>query len=968
MRITPTTIHNSCKKLAQLNRVIEYLGSYMEEVHFQTVALEKNVDVEFQTIFKNYEKNANEILDRIKEQERSVIETIQVFYNNRIEKENQKLQDKKQQVLKYIKSEETEISNKIQNLLYTILLIQQNVQEHVNNLNNENHVVNLQSKIKDLEKEKKVKFKDFDKEKNEKNVKLKENSEKKIKDIEKHFLKVKNDLIISYENKNELSPRIKNSFNDIISKIKILKNKIFSLKKDLSNEQIISSQNFTGFKARLHSMIDQLIILEKEKNDELHDFQKQKEHLYANLRNSLKEEKNKKNSQLQFLENEIVNLQNEQRISKSQIKKALIQYEKQKNKNINNIEDEIEEKMKEFQQEIKNIEADIQKDRDIIKSKILSREDEIKNKSSEFKEIELNVSNSKNELNTEFSENIEKFKENSEKEKEKENETYDQKYNNFKQLLEDQSNYILKSEEANQKIKELQEELNLIKSNFISEISQIDITPPTENTDYQNEIDELSKKIDIEYSEKQEKCQKLIDSEKVNFSEEEEKFKDKLELRHREEIKNVSTNFKDDDFKEKIAFYENEYKNFNKQLQSIQVINKDDIINQVKNDEKDENSIENLEKRKTQLVEFISKEREELLSNFESMEKIEKEKLPILIDPSSIQIDTSKIEKITLSSEKNIQNLQSTISEKEKELLSLQEENKKYLALLGGKSIFDDDDVIQKLCLRLSTYQKTNNDKIQSEKERNASIINALRNQIDLAEKQNESELKMTQNNNDKDHNIFREKFQEQTNYRKQIQNEFNENIENFQKNHEEERNKKINIFSKQKQEIEENIIKMRNEISDNERDKLKTEEEKTNLMLNEKIDRLKNNFDSQIEKLSNNKETIKNQSSLEISNAEEKRNKLTDSVKSRPMRSEEKTVIDKLTIILDEETEKLKKIGMEFIDMRESLAIRDKQINQRFGNAPQVLESKNQKRKGVSSALNRKKPLPPLAQPYIFI
>ena len=59
------------------------------------------------------------------------------------------------------------------------------------------------------------------------------------------------------------------------------------------------------------------------------------------------------------------------------------------------------------------------------------------------------------------------------------------------------------------------------------------------------------------------------------------------------------------------------------------------------------------------------------------IQTLPKEKLPILIDPSSIQIDTSKIEKIILSSEKNIQNLQSTISEKEKELLSLQEENKK---------------------------------------------------------------------------------------------------------------------------------------------------------------------------------------------------------------------------------------------------------------------------------------------------
>ena len=46
--------------------------------------------------------------------------------------------------------------------------------------------------------------------------------------------------------------------------MKDLKAEVSSLTKNLNNEQIISSQNFSGFKARLISLIDQMKNIEKE--------------------------------------------------------------------------------------------------------------------------------------------------------------------------------------------------------------------------------------------------------------------------------------------------------------------------------------------------------------------------------------------------------------------------------------------------------------------------------------------------------------------------------------------------------------------------------------------------------------------------------------------------------------------------------------------------------------------------------
>ena len=336
-----------------------------------------------------------------------------------------------------------------------------------------------------------------------------------------------------------------------------------------------------------------------------------------------------------------------------------------------------------------------------------------------------------------------------------------------------------------------------------------------------------------------------------------------------------------------------------------------------------------------------------------------------MIDQNSIQIDTSNFEKIKQNSEKNIQNYQSIIDRMEKELLSLQEESKKYS---GIQNNFDDDNEIQKLRLRLSSYQETNNDKIQKEKEIAASIISNLRSQIDLALKQNESELKMIQSSNDKDHKTFRDSFQEKSNYRKQLKEQFEGKISEMQNKYEEERNQNLQNYDKKVQEMQQAITDIRNEINSFLNGQFQIESDKNSSILNEKIEHLQIDYDTQLQNLLANKIDIMNQSASELSAAEEKRNRLIESVKARPMREEEKIVIDNLSTVLEEETEKLRKVGMEFLDMRESLAIRDKQFNQRFGNVPQVLESKNQKRRGASSAFTRKKPLPPLAQPNVFI
>lgn len=969
MCFSSTTIHNSCKKLAQLNRVIEYLTSYIEEVHFQTVTIEKDVDAEYQTIFKNYEKKASAIFNDIEEQVRSVAETLQGYYKNRFETENQKFQEKKDQIFKYLNNEEQIISIEIQNLLSTISNIQQNTQNHIVNFYNQNHTLNFQSEIKNLEKAKEKEIRDFDKENNEKVKKLKDHSEKQLKDIENHFAKVKNDLIISYEKDNPILPNIQKVLETIIQKMKALKAEVSSLTKNLNNEQIISSQNFSGFKARLISLIDQMKNIEKENAENLEKIQNKNKDIYDKMKSEIREQNNNKNKQIQIYENEILNLQNEQRMIKSQIKTKFAQLDKQKEKKSSRLDSEIEAKKNELQNKIEDMKKSIKKEEEEINLRIGSKEEEIRKRKIEFQEIELNTSNSKKELLKKFSDEIENFKISLQKEKEKEEDLYNQKYNDIHESLNTQTDNYKKSEEANEVIQKLKNELNSINSNFASELSQIGNSSNFDNNQYEDEIKNLSAKLDEEFNDKQKLMKEKIDLQNSIFSEEEEKFKEKLELKHKEEIEKVPKNFKDDDFKDKINYYEKEFKLTNQQLQSIQVMSKDEIAKKLADTENDENSPNYFENKKTQLIEFLSNERNDMLTKFKDEEKQIIEKMPTLIDQNSIQINTSDFERFTNNSKKRIEHFQSKINELEKELNSLQEENQKILDDIESRKNFDDDRNVQKLRLRLQSDQEKSNDKINSEKTRFDEIIKTLQSQIQLAEQQNESELRMVQNNIDKDHKTFRDSFQERSTYRKSMKEEQNELFLKEQKKYEEEKIKMVNDFDKNIKEMHENIDILRNKVDYMGNEQLKSEVDKMNLVLQEKIEKQKIEYDSEIEKMISMGDTIKNQSVLDISQVEERRNKLMESVKARPMRDEEKNIIEKLSSILNDETEKLKNIGMEFLDMRESLAIRDKQINQRFGNVPQVFDTRKQRKSGGSaSSLVRKKPLPPLASPYVFI
>lgn len=969
MCFSSTTIHNSCKKLAQLNRVIEYLTSYIEEVHFQTVTIEKDVDAEYQTIFKNYEKKASAIFNDIEEQVRSVAETLQGYYKNRFETENQKFQEKKEQIFKYLNNEEQIISIEIQNLLSTISNIQQNTQNHIVNFDNQNHTLNFQSEIKNLEKEKEKEIRDFDKENNEKIKKLKDHSEKQLKDIENHFAKVKNDLIISYEKDNPILPNIQKVLETIIQKVKVLKAEVSSLTKNLNNEQIISSQNFSGFKARLISLIDQMKNIEKENAENLEKIQNKNKDIYDKMKSEIREQNNNKNKQIQIYENEILNLQNEQRMIKSQIKTKFAQLDKQKEKKSSRLDSEIEAKKNELQNKIEDMKKSIKKEEEEINLRIGSKEEEIRKRKIEFQEIELNTSNSKKELLTKFSDEIENFKISLQKEKEKEEELYNQKYNDIHESLNTQIDNYKKSEEANEEIQKLKNELNSINSNFASELSQIENSSNFDNNQYEDELKNLSVKLDEEFNDKQKLMKEKIDLQNSIFSEEEEKFKEKLELKHKEEIEKVPKNFKDDDFKDKINYYEKEFKQTNQQLQSIQVMSKDEIAKKLADTENDENSPNYFNNKKTLLIEFISKERNDMLTKFKDEEKQIIEKMPTLIDQNSIQINTSEFERFTNNSKKRIENFQSKINELEKELNSLREENQNILDDIESRKNFDDDSNVQKLRLRLQSDQEKSNDKINSEKARFDEIIKSLQSQIQLAEQQNESELRMVQNNIDKDHKTFRDSFQERSTYRKSMKEEQNELFLKEQKKYEEEKIKMVNDFDKNIKEMHENIDILRNKVDSMGNEQLKSEIDKMNLVLQEKIEKQKIEYDNEIEKMISMRDTIKNQSVLDISQVEERRNKLMESVKARPMRDEEKNIIEKLSSILNDETEKLKNIGMEFLDMRESLAIRDKQINQRFGNVPQVFDTRKQRKSGGSaSSLVRKKPLPPLASPYVFI
>ncbi|OHT12750.1 hypothetical protein TRFO_17293 [Tritrichomonas foetus] len=947
--ITSITIHNSCKKIAQLNRVIEYLTSFLEETIFQIAAIRTNVDADFQTIFKNHEDKVTEILSTISGQEKDVTETIKNMYSKRITDENDKLKKKRDKVTTFIRNEEGAIINEVKSLLSTVFLISQNMQNQIEILNRTSPLTDLQARIKDLEKNKKIEFRNFDKENKTKIQKFQQDSEKHMKEMISHFEKVKNDIKLSYEMDNPGIPDKKALLSDFLKKREALKEVMNNAKKDLNKEKTIATQNFTGFKGRLHKMINQLKEYESNSKKEIEKRKKENQEIFNNFTKQIKDEKMNLTNSKQVHQNELINLENEHKMIRSKVKQTLAQTEQNTKNRIMCHDKEIEEEQNRLLNELDQIKSQNSKEKEEMNQKISKCEQNLINKKEEFFEIQKSTENSKINNTKNYENELSKLKECFENEKNEIINKFKEIHTQMLENLNNQESFVNETEKAQIQLTTLQNELQTLISKFAEELPKFDPTSFENNQSQENPKD-IESKLNRVYEGKLKELETHSTHSKNEYESIENKYQEELDRKYKNEMSNVSKSFSDEDFKAKIHEYEDIYKKVTQELNSIKDIDipfKSDNVNELNETE--------LLHQKEILNEKVTNERMELILKYQKEYETESENLPKEFDQSSYQIDSTSFDRIKESFDKKLSQLTEEIQKKEKELQKLEETKTTQFEI-------PEDEKVQKLKLRFTSYQQKSEEKIKNEQNRTEKLLNALRSQIQIAETKYISSIKMEKSQQDLDHQTFRDNFHAKSNYRKSMKGTFEERSKSLQEQFENDRIRMLNEHDITVQKLTDSIMMAKCQANVPDMDE-SIKQQYNNQFLKEK-----EKYDTAMETFISKRDFKVSQSDQQIALMKNRCDKAMESFSARPMRIEEKSVIDRLTLTLDEKTEKLKSIGKEFLDYREGLAIRDREFNQRFVRLPQVsIESRNQKRRSTTG-FARKKPLPPLPTPNSIV
>lgn len=953
MNISAVTIHNSCKKIAQLNRVIEYLQSFLEELVFQNAELRKQYDSQFHFLSQSHEQKLNSIIDSVIQQNSEVYEETVKFYQYRSKRD---FGSELQQLRENIQKDEIAIIDEAKNLQAVIFMITNNIQKEIEILKEENHVKDMQAKSKELEKKRKLKIREIDKEHHDKLNELTMNTKRSFDEIREHHEKVKKDIIITYEKQQNIPQKSINHIKELKNQAKSVKESIQALRKSVKHEQTISSQNFIGFRTRLKSLINDIQNKQKENCEKSDKMKNEHDQIYKKLKIELKEQKNSRISQTNSFENEITLLKNEQKISKSQSKALLTQLQKRISNHSSSLEIEINEEIKNFQQEIDNAMLSFNNDKNEFENKLEQNRLNIENKKKEFSEKEAKVNQTKNDLLKTFQDEVDLFKSQSKQEKEEENENFKTNMDNTQNEINSQIHNSEKSTQLCNDILDYREQLETIKKEFQLKLSEIEEEENSLKEQYEKEYNDMKKVFDNEYELKQEQINKSQEDEINKLSIKENQAKQQVDANYIEGINQIKELYSESSFKHKNEEYELEYENLSKEL---------NLISNSQNEVKcNENTVNEFEQKKHNVKESISSDRFSLIEKYRKEENEINSAMPILLTPDSISLKSDELDHLKKKYSKVFLMLDKEI-EKHKGILSeLENEHSKIL-----KNTFQSSDqTLDNLKASLSLLKKANEDQIESEKNRMKSIINQLQKEIEQEIQKVKAKYEEEEKLNDEDHKKFRDLFQIQMDRRKLMNKQFDDQINDEIKSFEGLKRSKLNQFDVLTQKLNDDIISLRNNfingIQSNGLLSLKSEADALTKSLQEQLDGVTQQIEEEMKQLNELRNTTIKQSETEMKEMTTKRDLLVFNFTQRPMRNEEKSVIDNLTKVVDSLTEQLKKIGMEYLDIREGLRIREKEFTQRFGNRPEVLESRNQRKRGTTaSAFARKKPLPPLGR-----
>lgn len=939
--------YNTCKKLAQLNKVVQYLSYHLDERIYQLETLRKRYETTLGEMFQEQKKKLAPLMGGLDQEREELEKSVKKAYESRLSTMQMALDHQKQATKDSIKKTQQSLQDEIQKGNEIVKNIIDELDKEFEFLNDRTKcdVSGIRIRIIQMNKDHKLALNTHDLEAKKKLAKLEEEHRKKIQELEKihkaEMDKIKENGKIAQASNTQAAKSISN----LKQKVSSIKKAIIAGKKEVQKHVSLSSTNISAFKSRNHTFIEKYEQQNSQYNEQKQNLTKELEEIQQAHKKELAESNNNLKNLKQKNENEITNLQNQLRMLKGNFKAELLKKAKSFESNSSAVIKDVSNFASKLMREFDELQKTYEKVRE-QKEKVISELKESIDDFNTYEQERLKDEQAQNKID--YTNHLDKFKNDFEEMLRQEIKRYKERKAELEKRIGESSSISAQYAKAEAERKKFQLLLD-------TQIKGLQTAEEGIGASLQDELRALKQKQTQEYEDEKAKndlcyqnasnlSQTSIENHRNEIDAEYDKQRKKLDDAYAESMDKIQREFGEDDEKTRLESV------FNQSLSALEA-NMNSIT--VPDTGVGENmSLTELKEKRQGIKPAIETEKDDLVSKYQQMLDDEENRYQSKLLSMLHNNVPDDLEEIRNSNKKKIEQLHDQVENLKNEL-----HHEKMLSpsihFLGDGLDSEQQRLQDLLCeTRQDCKRKIRRSESavsEMRKEFNSKIVETeeeARKQFDDFKKYEDDELAK-----------YHDLNEEQRNRKKAM-------IENAQIKEREI----IDLYNRKEIEICDNFNNVRSTI-EQKMEHLQisslTNKKQMELSLGEEklqLEMLEMKYDSQLaEALKQLKErTQKSNPKLEdqLKEAQRYRDNAKTRFISKPMRSEERERIERLENTLAIKTKQLTTIGKDLLQYRQHLINQEGEYNTRFGVDPSVaIMRPNSKKRSTTSYVTKRLP-----------
>lgn len=912
-------LHNFCKKLAQLDKVIQGYCANLEERKMQSKQLKNWMDKTITKINQEYIEKITKIQQEYDKLASTNTDTSKNKYEEQANKMFQSFKNETKSITDHTNNRLKDIEVSVDNLRKVLPSIIQNFSAEsdifTNKVNNFNQDLNkaIEKSNKDHELALKKVEQDF--------AAKSENDERESR---KRIMQMEN----SFKNEQQRpqtalgdtrTPAIIRQLKKDISEHKKL---VLQMSQKVKNMQVIAESNINSYRDKFKGLASEIKFISQSNEKALENVQKeldsadtvlgaQKQGVIAKLEAEIKE-----------ITSFIEKLQKELEENKIAHQKMQEEMKTRLSETSESSQTSFKEIIERQKQEIEIRRGEISKVQKEADAKYRKASEEFNNKKIELDEElhKFNVENLKTYDETEEHDLIVQHSE----EIEQEILNYQSKSSAISSKFDQIKITNSQIPEAAKKLAKMQEELLNLQNSYNDQIRQFEIAAKKELNDlqkqFEQEREELANKLSEEEKELSKEHEGSISMLQDSFDEEIQSFINELSAPGEVEQIPLASSRSSSRFNLEIE----EFNHLNSELDALQ------MPPGYQSSISEDSELEELHNQKKYIKEKINSEKAILVKEFENEFEIENQShLDKLVKLKNTKDITQKSEKLKLRWNKVFTDLEIEIKKLQSTLKSVKKGYFKKSDSTGDSEI---DEWQHKLF-----EAREESERIVKDKQNEVNLdINLMLDEIQTAKKANYAANVEADNQWEEIHKVIKEKFTVELDKRSKMRADAEEAINTLTRRLSDRFERRKNDLNNQIEKIK---AKLQSEKALHVDDSIQVDQnvQRRRDSLNTRNERLAHGWANEIEELKGRREKLINEISQIVMVSNAKIDAYKNEVKTRPPRPEEQKIIDNLQARLDEINKELILVGRVMLNYRDCLLLKNEQYNARFARTEPV-------------------------------